>query len=78
MKMLLQWLDVSFSVLAKRGFKLTKCSNTNHEVMKNIRDEENLNLLKKTCHQRSVRQNVLGVSWDVVSRESNRIGTRVL
>ena len=57
------------SLLAKGGFRLTKWLSTSHEVMKTIPVEEKSKSAQGNMPSVGVRQNVLGVSWDVITDE---------
>ena len=57
------------SLLAKGGFRLTKWLSTSHEVMETIPDEEKSKSAQENMPSVGIRQNVLGVSWDVITDE---------
>ena len=57
------------NLLAKGGFRLTKCLSITHEVMEIIPNEEKLKSTQENMPSVGVRQNVLGVGWDVVTDE---------
>ena len=57
------------SLLAKGGFRLTKWLSTSHGVKKTIPDEEKSKSVQGNMPSVGVRQNVLGVSWDMITDE---------
>ena len=57
------------SLLAKKGFRLTKWLSTNHEVMKTIPDEEKSKFVQENMQSVDFRKNVPGISWDVITYE---------
>ena len=57
------------SLPAKGDFRLTKWLSNSHDVMETVPDEEKSKSAHENMPSVGIRQNVLGVSWDVITDE---------